>query len=941
MDQCNTTYLLHADFEAQARATPDAFALRFGEVAVTYSDIKERSDRVASALRRGGIGDGAFIGLHIDRSIDYVICVLGILKANCAVVPLPPAYPQARLVEILNFSALRAVIAGEESQLEAPPGTSVLDVAELLGAGGSGSDDSRVGDPAQPAFVLCSSGSTGKPKMIVRSHRSFFHRLCWTWGIHPYELGERCCQKSAMTTTHAIYELFEPLLRGIPVLIISDEETRDLAGFWDTIRAHSISRLLIVPSALQVSLDMPGFVAPTFKVVVLMGEYVHHRLAGRAIEAFSETTSVYSIYGSTEASSTLLCDLRESHRPNHELPLGRPISTDVEALVLGVDHEPVAPGATGVLHIGGPALLSEYFGDPDLTASVFVQQERGGRRLYDTHDQVRLMADGNLVYVGRTDHTVKVRGFRVDLQEVERALLLHPEIRQAAVVLGGGDAATATLLGFVTPETVDIAEVYAFLRDRLPAYMIPSSLTGLNAFPRTSSGKTDRRALLADYASRADADTGGGSETATEARIREVWRQVLGHGHLRSDSSFFEVGGTSLSAFAAMQRLREAFDLDRAQVPDQAIYHFATVGRLAKFIDESRSGVQPVGHVGNAVLVRLRKGDDDRLPPFFVVSSAGGTLGAYDRLARVLRTQRDVIGIRDPYVWGGREPSQGFRNWVSQYIDAIRDRQPQGPYHVGAYSSGCAFGYEIARRLRRDGQEVALLALIDPFGLDRESADSFGYRILQARFRGFHRKLAVRLEGRLRVLLNGWRRGDGDAGSDVDIPVTEPDFRARVQASKRSLSDVVGFSVLLELNTGLAFGLSASELSRVDPDLYFATFLDRVKHGAPEVDLEVVDRIFCQYYGLQVPAQQQYRLQRYDGHVVLYETDGPNSGILAAQLRPHVSDLRVVRLRLGKRSEETRELVRELPEGLRDHYLSMRDEEFVRRLALDLEILLT
>jgi amino acid adenylation domain-containing protein len=928
---------LHADFEAQAARTPDAVALSFGDTSITYSELADRCSRVAAALSRRGIGQGSCVALHVDRSIDYVACVLGILKTNAAVLPLPPAYPRTRKVEVLTFSSLAAVIDDARTPLEPVEGTPVLHVADLDGEAATGPVEIAPGDPQQTAFVLCSSGSTGKPKMIARSHRSFYHRLRWTWRTHPYEPGERCVQKSTMTTTHHIYELFEPLLRGVPTWILGDPEARNLEQFWGTINGKAITRLLVVPSALQVSLEDPAFAVPSLKVLVLMGEYVHHRLAGRAIQALPERAALYSIYGSTEASSTLLCDLRELYRPNEELPLGKPLTPEVQAHVLGADLRPVTPGETGVLHFGGTALFSGYFGDPELTASVFVRAPVAETPLYDTHDQVRLMPDGNLHYVGRTDHTVKVRGYRVDLQEVERALLLHPDINHGAVVLSNGDAASAALLGFYSPDTVDRAGVQRFLQERLPAYMVPSALVGLKALPRTASGKTDRRTLLEDYTRRAATGAADAGGTDTEGKVRELWKTLLRHQNVGNDSNFFEVGGTSLTAFAAVQRLRDAFELDRNQLSDQALYLNPTVREMAALIDRLRAGHAPEMPAGNNVLVRLRKGGDQTLPPLFLIASAGGTLGAYDKLTRALRTERDVIGVRDPYVLGERDPTQSFQQWVSLYVDAIRQRQPQGPYCIVAYSSAGAFGYEIARRLRRDGQTVELLALVDPFGLDRPTPDSFGYRVMQARFRGPHFKLAVRLAGWLRSLLHNYTSRDESDEAGADLVFTSEQVTERIRQARRSRGDVVGFSALLELNTGLPFGFTDAQLAPLDPEQYFPAFLQRVREVAPDLDLQFVERIFEQYYGLQVPAQQCYRLQPYDGDVLLIELDGPSKGLVSAQLRPHARRLRSRRLKVGPQSERNAAVSRVLSTGLRDHYLCMRNDEFVASLAAELE----
>ena len=939
-EQRHSHFLLHAAFDEQAQKTPDSVALHCRDEVITFAELQASADRFALFLRSRGTGDRSTVGLHMERSIQYVVSMLAILKLNSAVVPLPPSYPEKRLRDILSFAALDAIIDNDETRINPLLSDRVIHFSDVPA---EVAETNRVapGSPDQPAFVLCSSGSTGTPKMIVRSHRSFFHRLRWTWEHHPYASGELCCQKSHMTSTHAIYELFEPMLRGITVVIIPDQEARTLELFWDTIRARAISRLLIVPSALQSALAMPGFIAPPLKVLVLMGEYVHPRVAGQVVASFPQSTSIYSIYGSTEASSTLVCDLRESYRPNEELPLGKPISPDVRARVLSVTAEPVAPGETGVLHIAGSALFGGYFRNPALTDSVLFASPDGCGTLYNTHDQVRLLPDGNLQYVGRTDHTVKIRGFRVDLDEVERILLRHPAVTRAAVLLSEGGPGTSVLVAFVAPETVDRASVYQVLREHLPAYMIPSVCVALPAFPQTSNGKVDRRQLQRDHANRAATGAPSSLQSDTQLGIADAWKTVLGHADLQPDSSFFEMGGTSLTVFAAVTSLRRRFGLDRSQLSDQSIYQYPTVAALASYIEGVKGGQVPGVSAANSILVMLRKGDDPSLPPFFVIASAGGTLGAYAKLAQVLSSKRDVVGVRDPFIWGDRDPTMGFQEWVGLYMKAIRERQPRGPYYLGAYSTSAAFGYEIAQHLRHDGQEVALLALIDPLAIDRKPKRTFGYWALEAMFRGRSFKWLVLLAGWMRLPILGWRRDGDKSARDNNATVTQDQFLQRTHECRRNAQNIIGFSILLELNTGLPFALAASDFSQARPEEYVSVLLARVRDVSPDVDPETIERILLQYNCLQIPAQHAYSLHHYDGQVILFEPDGPHRGLLASLFRPHLSKLRVVNLKLGKPSDRTRAVARGLPGALHPHYLSMRDGEFVKGLAEELEALLS
>jgi enterobactin synthetase component F len=924
--------LLHVRFDAQAARTPERIALRDSQGTATYRELQAESDRVAQSLRARGIGSGAAVGLHMDRSISYVAAVLGILKSNAAVVPLPPAYPATRLREILSFARLDAVIAGE-TQLPAVEGTRILALSELR-EGAEGAAPAATADPHQAAFVLCSSGSTGRPKMIVRSHRSFFHRLEWTWTAWPFAGGESCVQKSHMTTTHSIYELFEPLLAGVPAHIVPDEAVRDLEGFWEFIRKHGVTRLLIVPSLLQVSLDMPGFRAPPFRQVVLMGEYVQSRLAGRAIAAFPASTALYSIYGSTEASSTLVCDLRESWREGAELPLGKPISEDVRPQVLGPDLAPVAAGESGLLYMSGSAIFTEYFRSPELTAAAFAVAPGSGELLFNTQDQVRRTAGGAIEFVGRVDHTVKVRGFRVDLGEVEKAILDQPGVRHAVVMLGGAASENPPLVAFYAP-AVDRDELFARLRERLAPYMVPSVLTGLSSFPLTASGKVDRMRLLEVHRSRAPVAGGPGDFTPTESRVQEAWGKVLKHGNAGPASNFFEVGGTSLSVFTVVNLLREAFGLDRAQLADHAVYEHPTLRELARYIDDARRGEVGASPAKAAVAVTLKQGDPT-LSPLFVVASSGGTLGAYDRLSKILKTNRAIVGLRDPFVWGGRDPAMGFQEWISIYLSAMQERQPAGPYYVCAFSSAGAFGYEIARRLQKAGHDVAELVLIDPVGIGGKIEGSFGSRVFEAMFRSWRAKYLVRILGLWRHV-SGHGRREGARAGGAEFSMSGEEFQRRVAAIRKDKTCMKDLSSLFELNSGQPFTMTDEDFAGLAPERYLAAFLGKVSSVTPDVDQATVERILIQYYGLQIPATHRYRLTNYEGSVTVYEPASPNVGLLEAYFRPHMRNLRMRTLPVGEPTERAEIACRNLSRSLRTHYRSMRDETFVRELAAAME----
>jgi acyl-coenzyme A synthetase/AMP-(fatty) acid ligase/thioesterase domain-containing protein len=860
----------------------------------------------------------------MERSARYVASVLGAFKANVAAVPLPPAYPGERLREILAFANLDAVLVDADASLPAR----LLDIRRA-----SEAPAPRIAaaerDPNAPAYVLCSSGSTGKPKLIVRSHRSFFHRLRWTWETHPYNADETCCQKAHMTTTHAVYELFEPLLAGVPVVIISDLDAKTLETFWETIRLRRITRLLIVPSVLQASLEMPGFAAPAaIRVLVLMGEYVQPSLAARTVAAFPATTKIHSIYGSTEASSTLLCDVRAGVARGGELPLGVPLSADVRAEVL---DEALAPAADGMLFIAGPALFSGYFGDAALTEAAFAMLA-GGERAYRTNDRVRRDADGALTWLGRVDHTVKVRGFRVDLQEVENALARAPNVGQSAVVAANDRDGSAMLVGFVSPASVATSPVFRALRERLPDYMVPSRIVALDALPLTASGKIDRRALLETRTPEAATPLAMRPLAETEREIATAWSAALGHSAFGVGSNFFEVGGTSLKTFSVMSKLRKAFGLERRELPDTAIYRSPTLEGLGRLIDDIRAGHARTSET--SPLVTLKNGGNANAPPVFLISSAGGTLGAYEKLVGALATKREIVGVRDPFLWGERDPTQPFAEWAGLYLDAIRARQPKGPYSIVAYSSAGAFGYEIARLLRAAGEEVALFGLIDPLAIDSRDTRRFGHFAFEARFRRPELARVLRLARSLYQRL--FLRNDETPLFANDFAFTREEFDALQRELMTSSKHLLQVSALMELNSGLPLALKPEDLAPLSPDRYFEAFLAKIAAAIPDVDRTMVERLVVQYQ-LQVRSQHRYRLQRYDGAVQLFDPEGAYRGLLPLVFAPYVKKLSVHTVALGAPDDRTRELGKRFSNAVRAHYLSMRDDTFVAAVARELE----
>ena len=458
---------LHLLFDARAGQTPDATALvdPSGR-SVTCAELRRASEAVAARLHDLGVGRGSFVGIELARGVDYVATILGIWRTGAAFIPLPPEYPEPRRAAITHAAGLAAVVT--------PDGL------RCLAHGARGKGDSVATDPC---VVLSTSGSTGLPKLIVRSHESFLHRIRWTHRTDPYGPDDRCCLKSHAMTTHAFYEILEPLLGGAPCVLLPDAAAGDVEGFWASVEDHQITRLLLVPSYVRATLERPEFAIPArLRTLVLMGEPLDPDLAAQLVARCPPSTRLHSIYGTTEASSALAWDLR-APRNDDRVPLGAPLDSGVAAQVRDPAGLPVGAGGEGVLFIGGSCLSTG-----DLEGNAI-------GTWFDTGDRVRVGVDGSLYFVGRGDHIVKIRGFRVDLEEVERALRACDGVSAAAVLAHRDPSGNNALAAFVAPGGVDAGAILRTLRASLPAHMVPGRLIALPALPRAASGKVDRQKL--------------------------------------------------------------------------------------------------------------------------------------------------------------------------------------------------------------------------------------------------------------------------------------------------------------------------------------------------------------------------------------------------------------------------------------------------------------
>jgi len=590
-------------FEAQVQASPAAIALVFADRQLSYAQLNARANRLAHTLIARGVGPGVLVALCVERSIEMVVGLLGILKAGGAYVPLDPDYPAERLAFMLADSAAPVLLTHGTLAQTLPVGGAEclrLDVPGVF-AERSAENPARRAAPDDLAYVIYTSGSTGQPKGAMNAHRGLSNRLLWMQAHFQLTPAAAILQKTPFGFDVSVWEFYWPLIVGARLVLARPGGHGDPAYLCELIDAQGIGTVHFVPSMLRAFLEA-GQRPAALARILCSGEALGRDLQD-ACFARLPGVELHNLYGPTEAAVDVTAWRCRGDDPYPTVPIGRPIA-NTRIHVLDPRLQPTPPGVPGELCIAGVQVGCGYWNRPVLTAEKFVEVELCGRteRLYRTGDLARWRADGTLEYLGRLDYQVKLRGFRVELGEIESVLAQHPRVREAAVVLHEHDGNPA-LAAYVTlasdqssvdsapavpnPLTTDhqplTTALRAWLKTRLPDYMVPASFTVLDAFALTPNGKLDRRALPAPDALQAGA--GRALASATEHLLAVLWGDVLHTAVATREADFFALGGHSLLATRLAARVRDAFAIE---LPLRVLFERPRLDDLAAWIDERR-----------------------------------------------------------------------------------------------------------------------------------------------------------------------------------------------------------------------------------------------------------------------------------------------------------------------------------------------------------------
>jgi aspartate racemase len=700
---------VHELFEEQAQKVPNRIAVRCGPNQLTFRELNQRADQIADRLHTLGVAPDVAVAMCVERSVEMIVGILGILKAGGAYVPLDPAYPAERL-EFMSADCGAGVLlttSDLSARFPAPHGmrTVFLDSA-----------DRQVSDPAQKssrvsagldnqAYIIYTSGSTGGPKGVQVTHRNLAHSNYARLNYYK-DAVDSFLLLSSYAFDSSVAGIFHALTSGgtldVPQPGDSGWASEQLAAL---IAEKQVSHVLTFPSLYGDLLEHADAAQlASLRCVIVAGEACPRQLVDAHYRVLPQA-SLFNEYGPTEAtvwSSVYECEPGETEPT---VPIGRPIA-NTQLYVLDQNLQPVPFGVAGELYVGGEGVTQGYLNRPELTELNFVSSpfvEEPGAKLYRTGDLVRHLADGNLEFLGRADQQVKIRGVRIELGEIEAALTAYPDVREAVVVTQRNGSGDPKLAAFVTAHAEYATsgnELRAFLKNILPAHMVPASYHFLASLPRTSNGKVDRQKLMDETgAGEGESHEPAGPRNDIEKRLLVIWQSVLGTTSEDIGQDFFELGGHSLLAAKLLARIEKEFGRSLTLA---FVFQSPTIEQMAESLLSAGQTLRE-----RAIVAIQPKGS---LPPLFWVR--GGP--RFRLLAQKLGSDQPFLGLDLPFTDGNRLPvPYRFEDIAALLIRVMREVQPKGPYYLGGLCVNAVIAYEIAQQLVRDGEEVALLAMLD------------------------------------------------------------------------------------------------------------------------------------------------------------------------------------------------------------------------------------
>jgi amino acid adenylation domain-containing protein len=596
---------IHQLFEEQVERTPDAVAVVFENQQLTYAQLNNRGNQLAHYLQTLGVKPDVLVGICVERSLEMVVGILGILKAGGAYVPLDPEYPAERLSFMLEDAQV-PVLLTQDKLLEKLPGhqgqvvcldtdwqfisqsTQDKALAQLtVGIASGGTTPIALVQSSNLAYVIYTSGSTGQPKGVMLSHRNLCNHMFWMQTTFPLTEKDKVLQKTPFSFDASVWEFYAPLLVGGQLLLAQPGGHADTAYLLELIAQQKVTTVQFVPSLLQILIETGEIeTCHSLKQIFCGGEALPVVVQQKLLSNLN--VNLHNLYGPTEACIDATFWTCKQGIERQVVPIGRPIA-NTQIYILDEYLQPVSVGVPGELHIGGAGLARGYLNLPELTQEKFIPNPFSAdthSRLYKTGDLARYLPDGNIEYLGRIDNQVKIRGFRIELGEIETVLSQYPHVQASCVIAREDIPGNKSLVAYIVPQkeqTLKVSDLRCFLKEKLPEYMVPSTIVILEALPLTPGGKIDRRALPAPDLHSQLSDKYVAPRSPNEELLVQIWAHVLKVEQVGIYDNFFELGGHSLLATQLVSRIRNIF---KVELPLRKLFAVPTVAELAHLIGQ-------------------------------------------------------------------------------------------------------------------------------------------------------------------------------------------------------------------------------------------------------------------------------------------------------------------------------------------------------------------
>ena len=718
---CNKTVPFY--IEACVKNYRDKVAVSFNEEHLTHGNLWQKSNQLANLLLNYGVKNGNIVGLALDRSPLMVISLLAILKCGAAYLPLDPDYPKERVDFMLEDSAAKLLLTSAKYHRHFNCGHELLieDALEKL-------NDTEVDAPTTEisgldlAYILYTSGSTGKPKGVQIRHNNLVNLLLSMQTEPGMYNDDTLLAVTTISFDIAGVELFLPLITGAKLILTDTVTAKDGRALLDIVKEQQVTYMQATPYTWRMMIEA-GWDTHLPLKILCGGEALPKDLADKLLW---RTNELWNLYGPTETTiwSTvkLITDI-------NEINIGKPIANTF-VYILDSAFNKVEPGETGEIFIAGDGVAKGYLNRPELSEERFINdpfQNKPGEKMYRTGDLGKFTQTGDIQCLGRIDHQVKVRGYRIELEEIEQALLKLPEIKEAVVIAREDTAGDPRLVGYIVLDSNSKEEDFKTKTDSwqqallsvLPEYMVPDDFVLMQAIPITPNGKTDRKSLpKPDYNIIARHGEYIAPRTDVEKQVAEIWEELMGLKKISIFDNFFELGGRSLVAVQIMARIEKETG---KRFPLATLFEHATIEELSL-----RLNVDAKSITWDSLVPIKPKGSK---MPLYIVHGAGLNVLLFNALAMNMDEEQPVYGLQAKGLNGIDEPLDVMEDIAANYIAEILAQNPHGPYALAGYSLGGTIAYEMANQLMAMGKEVKILAVFDTYAKQTDIYDPLAKRI--------------------------------------------------------------------------------------------------------------------------------------------------------------------------------------------------------------------